>query len=72
MSPTVQLKIKLSPGHVGGAATNCAATSPRERNGYHFWYLDKGGQLVPPSQDNTRMVEVLENPIYMFVFTISG
>ena len=31
LSPvTVHLKVKLSPGHVGGAAVNCPATSPGE------------------------------------------
>ena len=32
MSPvTLQLKAKVSPGQVGGAAVNCAATSPGEK-----------------------------------------
>ena len=31
LSPvTVHLKVKVSPGQVGGAAVNCAATSPGE------------------------------------------
>ena len=31
LSPvTVHLKMKVSPGQVGGAAVNCAATSPGE------------------------------------------
>ena len=29
--PTVHLKVKLRPGQVGGAAVNCAATSPGEK-----------------------------------------
>ena len=28
--PTVHLKVKVPPGQVGGAAVNCAVTSPRE------------------------------------------
>ena len=28
---TVHLKVKVSPGQVGGAAVNCAATSPGEK-----------------------------------------
>jgi len=36
MSPvTVHLKVKVSPGQVGGAAVNCAATSPGEIQRYH-------------------------------------
>ena len=32
MSPvTVHLKVKVSPGQVGGAAVNCAVTSPGEK-----------------------------------------
>ena len=32
LSPeTVHLKVKISPGQVGGAAVNCAATSPGEK-----------------------------------------
>ena len=32
LSPvTVQLKVKVSPGQVGGAAVNCPATSPVEK-----------------------------------------
>ena len=29
--PTVHLKVKVSPGQVGGAAVNCPVTSPREQ-----------------------------------------
>ena len=28
LPPTVHVKVKVSPGQVGGAAVNCAATSP--------------------------------------------
>ena len=32
LSPiTVHLKVKVSPGQVGGAAVNCPATTPRDR-----------------------------------------
>ena len=30
--PTVHLKVKVSPGQVGGAAVNCAVTSPGEKS----------------------------------------
>ena len=31
MSPTVHLKVKVSPGQVGGGAVNCPVTSPGEK-----------------------------------------
>ena len=35
LSPvTLHLKVKVSPGHVGGAAVNCAATSGEIWNHY--------------------------------------
>ena len=35
MSPaTVHLKVKVSPGQVGGAAVNCPATTPGEKNAW--------------------------------------
>ena len=35
LSPsTVQLKVKVSPGHAGGAAVNCPVTSPRGQYRY--------------------------------------
>ena len=38
MSPvTVHMKVKVSPGQVGGAAVNCAVTSPGEKGPWkHF------------------------------------
>ena len=37
MSPiTVQLKVKVSPGQVGGAALNCPATSPVAKYSYYI------------------------------------
>ena len=36
MSPvTVQVKVKVSPGHVGGAAVNCPVTSPESYTHYN-------------------------------------
>ena len=36
---TVHLKVKVSPGQVGGAAVNCPATSPGEK------YINSHAQL---------------------------
>ena len=33
---TVQLKVKVSPGQVGGAAVNCPATSPVAKYSYYI------------------------------------
>ena len=32
LPPTVHVKVKVSPGQVGGAAVNCAVTSPGEKS----------------------------------------
>ena len=38
MFPTVHLKVKASPRQVGGAAVNCAVTSPEETNKTNMQY----------------------------------
>ena len=45
LSPvTVHLKVKVSPGQVGGAGVNCAVTSPGEKNAWKY--------LPPPRVHN--------------------
>ena len=43
MSPvTVHLKVKVSPGQVGGAAINCAVTSPERKQRIHTSCVHRG------------------------------
>ena len=48
---TVQLKVKVSPGQVGGAAVNCPVTSGKNKyNNFHHFksraYKKKGRGLI--------------------------